>query len=147
MGQWLCYPCRLGVPERFRAGEQSRKWPASGLGAYITPAARGVPNTSEQGAESEVAHKWAAWLHNPCRLGVPQQFRAGERIISGPKVGQAATQHLPPGGSPTRHSGEKKNKWPTSGLGGYITPAVRGGPQSFRVGDTIRSGPQVDRVA
>ena len=29
------------------------------------------------GAESEVAHKWARWLYNPCRLGGPHRFRAG----------------------------------------------------------------------
>ena len=32
---------------------------------------------SERGAESEVAHKWARWLHNPCRLGGAHHFRAG----------------------------------------------------------------------
>ena len=46
---------------------------------------------SEQGAESEVAHKWARWLHNPCRLGGPHRFRAGGRIRSGPQVGKVAT--------------------------------------------------------
>ena len=36
-----------------------------------------VPTASERGAESKVAHKWARWLHNPCRLGAPHRFRAG----------------------------------------------------------------------
>ena len=48
---------------------------------------------------SEVAHKWADWLHNPCRLG-----------------------------SPTLQSGGQNQKWPTSGQIGYITPAVWGSP-------------------
>ena len=57
----------------------------------MTPAASGVPTASERGAESEVAHKWARWLHNPCRLGGPHRFRAGGRIRSGPQVGKVAT--------------------------------------------------------
>ena len=35
-----------------------------------------------------MAHKWARWLHNPCRLGGPHRFRAGSRIGSGPQVGR-----------------------------------------------------------
>ena len=115
---WLHNPCRLWDPQRFRAGGQNQKWPTSGPGgsltpaalgvptahsggqnqkwptrgpsAYITPAACGIPNASQRGAESEVAHKWAGWLHNPCRLCDPHRFRAGARIRSGPQVGQVA---------------------------------------------------------
>ena len=43
------------------------------------------------GRESEVAHKWAGWLHNPCRLGGPQRFKAGDKISSGPQMGRVAT--------------------------------------------------------
>ena len=35
----------------------------------------------------------------------------------------------------------QNQQWPTSGPGGYITLAVWGGPQRFRAGDKIRSGP------
>ena len=42
----------------------------------------GVPNALERG----VSHKWAGWLHNPCRLG-SHRFRAGNV----PQVGQVAT--------------------------------------------------------
>ena len=56
----------------------------------------GSPPLQSGGAESEVAHKWARWLHNPCCLGGPHRFRAG---------GQ-------------------NQKWPTNGQGGYITPAA-----------------------
>ena len=66
-------------------------WPTSGHSGYITPAAWGVPTASERGAESEVAHKWARWLHNPCRLGGPHRFKAGGRIRCGPQVGKVAT--------------------------------------------------------
>ena len=58
---------------------------------YITPTALGVPTASERGAESEVAHKYARWLHNPCRLGDPPRFRAWGRIRGGPQVGKVAT--------------------------------------------------------
>ena len=56
----------------------------SGQGGYITLAASGIPTASERGAKSEVAHKWAGWLHHPCRLREPHRFRAGGKIRSGP---------------------------------------------------------------
>ena len=43
------------------------------------------------GTKSAVAHKWAGPLHNPCRLGGPQRFKAGDKISSGPQVGTLAT--------------------------------------------------------
>ena len=45
----------------------------------------------ERGAESQVAHKWARWLHNACRLGRPHRFKARGRIKGGPQVGIVAT--------------------------------------------------------
>ena len=44
----------------------------------------GVPNASERGGGGGQNQKWAGWLHNPCRLGGPQRFIAGDRIHSGP---------------------------------------------------------------
>ena len=73
-----------------QSGGQNQKWPTCGQGGYITPAASGIPSASERGAESEVAHLWARWLHNPSRLGDPLRFRAGGRIRSGPLVGKVA---------------------------------------------------------
>ena len=64
----------VGTPER--QGQNVAKWPTSGPLGYITPAASGIPTASERGAESEVAHKWAGWLHSHCRMGDPH-FRAG----------------------------------------------------------------------
>ena len=174
--RWLHHPCRLGGLHRFRAGGQNQKWPTSGQGGYITRAAWGVPTASERGdrirsgpqvgkvatsplpprrspplqsgqTESEVAHKWAWWLHHPCRLRGPQRFRAGDRIRIGPQVGKAATSPLPPRGSPPLQSGGQNQKWPTSGQGGYITPAAWGVPTASERGDRIRSGPQVGKVA
>ena len=75
-----------------KEGQWSRTWVSSETRVFrrnhqpIFPkwgpqhATWGVPNASEWGAESKVAHKWAGWLHGPCRLGGPQHFRAGGRI-------------------------------------------------------------------
>ena len=153
---WLHNPCRLGELHRFRAGGrirsgplvgkvatlslpprgapslqsggQDQKWPTCGQGGYITPAASGSPIASERGAELEVAHLWARWLRNPCRLGGPLRFRAGGRIRSGPLVGKVATLSLPPRGAPSLQSGGQNQKWPTCGQCGYITPAASEGP-------------------
>ena len=49
---------------------------------------------SERGTKSEVAHRWAEWLHNPCHLVGPstlQGFTVGDKIHSGPQVGRWAT--------------------------------------------------------
>ena len=110
--RWLHHPCRLGDPHRFKAGGkirsgpqmgkvaisplqprespplqsggQNQKWPINRQSGYITPAASGIPTDSEWGAKSEVALKWARWLHHPCRLGDPHRFRAGGKVRSGP---------------------------------------------------------------
>ena len=65
-------------------GGQNQKWPINGQGGYITPATSGIPNASERGANSEVAHKLARWLHHPCPLGDPHRFKARGKIRSGP---------------------------------------------------------------
>ena len=93
-----------------------------------------------------MAHKWAKWLHNPCRLGGSHRFRVGGRIRGGPQ--SAGWQHnrfrL---GSPHRvRAGGENRRWPTSGLGGYITPAAWGLPTASERG-RIRDGPQVGQVA
>ena len=69
-------------------------WTPTGGRGYVAsrplPPA-GVHTASDHGVDSEVAQKWAGWLHNPCRLGGPHHFRAGGGIIGGPHVGQVAT--------------------------------------------------------
>ena len=77
-------PAASGIPTASERVGQNQKWPINGQGGYITPAASGIPTASKRGAKSEVAHKWARWLHNPCRLGDPLRFRAGGKIRSGP---------------------------------------------------------------
>ena len=82
---------RPGESPPLQSGGQNQRWPTSGQGGYITPAAWGVLTASERGARTVVAHKWARWLHNPCRLGGPHHFRGGGRIKGGPQVGKLAT--------------------------------------------------------
>ena len=78
-------------------GGQTRRRATSEQSGYIIPFARGptaawgVPTASERGAESEVAHKWARWLHNLCRLGFPHRFTSGGGFRRGPHVGTVAT--------------------------------------------------------
>ena len=91
MGKVATHPLPPGGSPPLQSGGQNQKWPTSGQGGYITTAAWGVPTASERGAKSKVAHKWARWLHTPCRLGDPHRFRAGGRIRSGPQVGKVAT--------------------------------------------------------
>ena len=81
----------LGVRSASERGGGDQRWPTCGQGGYLNPAALGIPTASERGAESEVAHLWARWLLNPCRLGDPLRLRAGGRIRSGPLVGKVAT--------------------------------------------------------
>ena len=158
-----------------QSGGQFQKWPTSGQNGYLTPAVSGIPTATEQGAKSEVAHKWAKWLPHPCRIRDPLRFRGGGKIRSGPQVGKMATSPLPYRGSPPLQSGGQNQKWPTSGQSGYLTPAASGipsasergaksevahkwakwlphpcrigDPHRFRVGGKIRSGPQVGKVA
>ena len=119
-------PSRGSPP--LQSGGENQKWPTCGQSGYVTPAVSGIPSASEQGAKSEVAHKWAKWLRHPYRLGDPHRFRAGGKIRSGPLVGKVATSPLPSRGSPPLQSGGQNQKWPTSGQGGYVTPAVSGIP-------------------
>ena len=73
------------------SGGQNQSWPTRRRIGYITLAVQGVPNTSEQGTELAVAHKWVDWLHNPCNP------------------------------TPTLQIGEQNQKRPTGGWIGYIT--------------------------
>ena len=58
-----------------------REWPTSGPGGYINPAAWGVPNPSQRGTKSEVAHKWARWLPH----GGLRRFRVRDKIRDCPQ--------------------------------------------------------------
>ena len=165
-----------GDPHRFKARGKIRSGPQVGKVATSPLPPRGIPTASERGAKSEVAHKWARWLHHPCPLGDPHRFKARGKNRSGPQVGKVATSPVPPRGDPHRFkAGGQIQKWRTSGQGGYITPAASGIPTALergaksevahkwarwlhhpcRLGDPhrftargkIRSGPQVGKVA
>ena len=83
-------PAAWGIPTASERGAESKV--AHKWARWLhNPCRLGVPTASERGAESEVAHKWARWLHNPRRLGDPHRFRAGGKIKSGPQVGNVAT--------------------------------------------------------
>ena len=121
--RWLHDSCP-GGPHRFRAGGKIRGGRQVGNVAKQPLPPRGSPTASERGAKSEVAHKWARWLHNPCRLGGPHSFGAGRKIKGGRQVGNVAKQPQPPRGAPLLQSGGQSRRWPRSGQGGYITPAA-----------------------
>ena len=167
-------PSRGSPPLQGEGGNQ--KWPTSGQSGYVNPAVSGIPTATGRGGKSEVAHLWAKWLCNPCRLGDPHRYGARGEIRSGPLVGKVATSTLPSRGSPPPlRSGGQNQKWRTCRQSGYVTPAVsgiptaseRGGksevahklakwlrhpcrlgdPHRLRAGGKIRSGPQVGKVA
>ena len=118
--KWLCHPCCLGDPHRFRAGGIIRNGPLVGKVATSTLPSHGSP---------------------PLQSG-------GAKIKSGPQVGNVATSPLPARGSPPLRSGGQNQKWPTCGQSGYVTAACSGIPTSAeRGGGGIRSGPLVGKVA
>ena len=117
-----------------QSGGQNQSWPIHGQGGYNTPAASGIPTASKRGAKSEVAHEWARWLRNPCRLGEHHRFRAGGKIRSGPCMGKVATSPLRPRGTPVLQSGGQNQKWRMHGQGGHITSAASGNPGASKRG-------------
>ena len=139
-------PCSLGGGPTLRSRGQNQKWATSGPGGYISPRARGGPRrfrtgdeirggpqmalvatqplpptgpkASQRGAKSQVAHKWAGWLHNPCCLGAPYSSKQGTES-------------------------EMAHNWARW----LHKPCRLGGPQCFTAGHKFRYGPQVGRVA
>ena len=145
--RWLHHPCRLGYPHRFRAGGQNQKWPINGQGGYITPAASGIPAASKRAAKSEVAHKWARWLHHPCRLGDPHSFRAGVPNQKWPINGQGGYITPAAWGFPPLQSGGAKSEVAHNWARWLHHPCRLGDPHRFRAGGKIRNGPQMGKVA
>ena len=87
---WLHNPANWGVPNASQWG-QNQKCPASVQIGYITHASFGVPNASKRETKSKVPHKRAQGLHQPCHLGAPQRFGAGNKNSSAPQMGRLAT--------------------------------------------------------
>ena len=167
MGKLATSPLPYQGSPPLHSGGQNQNWPTSGQIGYLTPAVSGSPTTSERGAKSEVAHKWANWLPHPCHIGDPHRCRAGGKIRSGPQVGKLATSPLPYRGAPPLQSGGQNQNWPTPAVLGIPTAAERGAksevahkwanwlphpcrigdPHRCRAGGKIRSGPQVGKLA
>ena len=103
-------------------------WPICGQCGYVTPAVMRIHTGSKRGAKSEMVHLWAKGLRHPCHLGVPNRFRAGGKIRSGPLVGKVATSPLPSPESSSLQSCGQNQKWPICGQSGYVTPAISGIP-------------------
>ena len=76
---------------RVQSSRQRERWPTSGWMGYTTYGIWMVPNASQHWTKSEMAHKWADWLHNPCRLRGPQHCTEGAKINSGSQNGGLAT--------------------------------------------------------
>ena len=133
----------------FQSRGHHEQWPKSRLGGYITPAAWGIPAASERGTESEVAQKWARWLHNPCRLGIPCASEQGTESEVAQRWGRWLQKPCRLGGSPPLQSGGGgggDHRWPTSVQGGYITPFAWGSPP-LQSGGPNQCGRQVGKVA
>ena len=65
----------LGGSPTLHSGGQNQKQPTTGHIGDGTDALWRVPNVSQRGTESEVAHKWADWQHHWCSLVGLQRFR------------------------------------------------------------------------
>ena len=94
-----------------------------------------------------MAHKWAAWLHNPYCLGGSKHFRLGEKIGSVPISGQIDYMALAvlavPNASKWGPKSAVAHKWACW----LHNPYHLGGPQCSTPGDNINSGPQVGKLA
>ena len=64
----------------------------------------GVSPTQERKTKSAVVHKWAYWLHNPCRWGGFQHFTVGDKISGVCKVRELACDPYHGGGGVTKAS-------------------------------------------
>ena len=106
-----------GCPTLHSRGRNTN-WPKSGRIGYVTPAIRGVPNTSHQVTKPVVAHKWAIWLCHPCRMGGPKYSRRGDKIRSRPQWCELAPSPLPQRVSAgnTVESGSQLGRLATSSL-------------------------------
>ena len=134
VGRVATQPLPRGAPPPLQTGEQNEKWPTNGPGGSLTLAGGLISTASERGAESEVGHKWAGWLHSQCRVGDPHRFRAGGQNQKWPTSGPGGSLTPAALGVPTAHSGGHNQKWPTSGPGGYTPPAVWGIPTASERG-------------
>ena len=140
-------PLVVFLPTAAERGDEIRSCPQVGKVATSALPYRVSPPLQSGGIQSEVAHKSAKLLPHPCRTRFPTASERGDKIRSGPQVGELATPPLPYRGSPPLQSGgiksEVAHKWATW----LPLPCRLGGPQCFIAGDKIGSGPHVSTVA
>ena len=108
VGRMALQPLPLEGSPTLESLQQNQKWPTSLPGGCIplSLGGRGVTNASHM----------------------------EDKIRTSPQVGRVATGPLQPVGSRTLHPGGQNKKWPTSGPGGYTTPAARGVPGALEGG-------------
>ena len=131
--KWLRHPCRLGDPHRCRAGGEIRSGPQVGKVATSPLPSRGSPPLQGGGGNQKWPTSGQSGYVTPAVSGIPTASERGGEIRSGPQVGKVATSPLPSRGSPPLQSGGQNQKWPTSGQGGYVTPAVSGIPTAAQL--------------
>ena len=121
--EWLHNPCRLGGPQLFKVGKEIRSahWWAESL--HNGPCRLGGLQLLRAGREMRSAHWWAEWLHNPGRLGVPNSSERGGKSELAHMWAQQLPKLCRLGGSGGA-AREQNQKWPTCGQSGYLTPAV-----------------------
>ena len=108
---------------------------------------RGSPPLQSAGTKSKVAHKWARWLHQPCRLGDPLRFRAGGQNQKRPINGQGGYISLAASGIPTASKRGAKSEVGHQWARWLRNPCRLGDPHRFGAGGKIRSGPSMGKVA
>ena len=144
---WLPHPCRIGDPRRFRAGGKIRSGPQVGKVATSPLPYRGSPPLQSRGQNQKWPTSGQSGYLTPAVSGIPTASERGDKIRSGPQVGEMATSPLPYRGSPTLQSGGIKSEVAHKWAKWLPHPCRIGDPHRFRAGGKIRSGPQVGKVA
>ena len=108
-----------------QSGGGNQKWRSCGQIGYVIPPARG-PSALVGGLE--VAHKWADWQHDLCRMRGTQRLRAPRKVGSDEEERQNGYIIPPRGWSATFQSSGQIQKWATKRQIGYVTIAVWGIP-------------------
>ena len=116
--KWLRHPCRLGDRQRCTAGGNIRSCPLVGNVATSPLPSRASPPLQTGGQNQ----KWPSFRqagYVPSEIsGIPTASQRAE------KSEVAHSSPLPSRGSPPLQSGGQNQKWPTSGQGGCVTPAL-----------------------
>ena len=103
---WLDHPYHLGGPQCFKAGDKIRIGPHVGLVATSPLLSWGVAKALRRGTKSEMAHKWADWLHHPYHLGGPKASERGTK--SEKKISDLRLTRPGGGGGQTGHCDEDR---------------------------------------